>query len=100
MSERLSDLEFDARIDREGRIGVPASAREALKGEHGHYLRVRLMPRSTSRALKAMGVTYEEIETIAAAQLESPERVEAFLLAEGVLARRKRRVGGGPGKRS
>jgi len=100
MSEHSGGLEFDARIDREGKIGVPASVREALKGGHGQYLRVRLMPRSTSQALKAMGISYDEIETIAAAQLESPERVEAFLLAEGALAGRKRHTAGGSVRRS
>jgi hypothetical protein len=91
MSEKQSDLEFDARIDRDGKIAVPRATLNMLGRHRGHFLRIRIIPRDTARALHAMGVSSTAVERIAAMQLESPERVEAFMLAEGRLGRKTRR---------
>jgi hypothetical protein len=79
-------LEFDAAIGGDGKIEVPGSVLHRLGVRAGSRVHVRLIPAVIAEALKQNNVSYEEVERIASVQLESPEQVIAFLLAEGALA--------------
>ncbi|MEW6511762.1 MAG: hypothetical protein AB1428_12495 [Bacteroidota bacterium] len=92
MSVRRSPLEFDAVIDPHGKIVVPNRAIIALGARAGATLKVRLIPADLSGELERQGVTDEEIDQIAAVQLEDREQVIAFLRSEGALARKPRRA--------
>ena len=89
-------LLFDAVIDRDGRIRIPDGARAALAQHAGDRVRVRLVPSALAGELRARGVTEEEIEAIAARQMEERDQVIRFLRAEGSVPvkRRARRAGG------
>ncbi|MER3522859.1 MAG: hypothetical protein C4326_02020 [Ignavibacteria bacterium] len=77
-----SSSEFDAVIDRKGRLAVPPPVARVFAGKK---VRVRLARKELSAALVDRDVTEEEIDRIAAVQYESREQVVTFLLSEGSL---------------
>lgn len=89
MSERRNPLEFDSQVDSEGRIALPRETVRLL-GLREH-VRVRLTRRALAASLRRKNVSEQEIDRIAALQLEMPEHVAAFLLSEGALAAKDKR---------
>jgi len=81
-------LDFETAIGRDGKIDVPEEILHRLAAHGGSRVRVRLIPAAIAAELERRNVTPEEVERIASVQLESPEQVISFLLAEGVLAPR------------
>ena len=79
-------FDFEAMIDGDGRIEIPADVLDRLGSGAGTLMRVRLVPARIAAALERKNVTPEEVDRIAGLQLESREQVMAFLLAEGALA--------------
>jgi hypothetical protein len=79
-------FEFESSIDGEGKIGVPGEVLRRMGAHAGSRVRVRLMPAVIAAALGRRNATIDEVERIAALQLESQASVISFLLAEGVLA--------------
>ena len=79
-------FEFESSIDGEGKIGVPGEVLRRMGAHAGSRVRVRLMPAVIAAALGRRNATIDEVERIAALQLESQTSVISFLLAEGVLA--------------
>lgn len=90
MSERRNPLEFDSQIDGQGRIAIPDDAIRDL-GPRAR-VRVRLTERALAESLRRKNVSPQEVDRIAALQLELPEQVTAFLQSEGALARSRRRA--------
>ena len=88
-------FEFESSIDGEGKIGVPGEVLRRLGAHAGSRVRVRLIPAVIAAALGRRNVTIDEVERIAALQLEPQANVISFLLAEGVLA-----TGGGRHQRT
>jgi len=86
MERSRTSVEFDGEIDQEGRISVPASIRDQLGNGS---IQIRLSAVGVGAKLGDRGVTEEEIQKIAAAQLESRDQVVKFLLIEGALKGRK-----------
>lgn len=84
MEHKHASNEFDALIDDDGRITVPA---EMAKQFAGRRLHVRLHREEISAGLRKKDVTEDEVERIARVQLESREQVVKFLLSEGGLKR-------------
>jgi bifunctional DNA-binding transcriptional regulator/antitoxin component of YhaV-PrlF toxin-antitoxin module len=84
VEHKKSGNEFEALIDGDGKITVPAELREHFAGKKLH---VRLNREEVSTELKERDVTEEEIERISSVQLESREQVVKFLLSEGALKR-------------
>lgn len=86
MERNSSAVEFEAVIDHEGKIAVPV---RVAKQWGGKKLHVRLMTSEISDALREKSVTEEEVEQIAALQLETREQVITFLMSEGSLRNRR-----------
>ena len=82
MEHKHASNEFEALIDDDGRITVPA---EMAKQFSGRRLHVRLHREEISVGLREKDVTEDEVERIARVQLESREQVVKFLLTEGTL---------------
>lgn len=83
IENKKSSNEFEARIGDDGKIAVPDELRKSLAGKRLH---VRLYSEEVSAPLRSRGVTEEEIDHIADAQLEAREQVVKFLSSEGSLA--------------
>jgi hypothetical protein len=90
-------FEFEGRVDGKGRINVPANVYAHLKSIRERTIHVQLTGVSIARALRAKGVTEEEVSRIVSVQREAREKVMRFLLCEGGLrapsARVRRRNG-------
>lgn len=97
--KRKSVLAFDGTVDAHGRIVVPAEVSAALGPDATALLRVQLTPAAVSEELRRNGVTDDEVERIAAMQMEPREQVIAFLRAEGALAEEPARSRGTKGRR-
>jgi len=80
---------FDAHVGRDGTIRLPARVLERFPAGGATKVRVRLTGQRQASALARHGVTEEEIERIAALQMESRDRVVRFLLAGGSLSGQK-----------
>jgi bifunctional DNA-binding transcriptional regulator/antitoxin component of YhaV-PrlF toxin-antitoxin module len=78
-------VEFEATVGQQGSLSIPESVLESLGVVEGGKLHVRVTGKGTAAQLKRTGVTNEEIDRIAAMQLETPEQVVKFLLSEGLL---------------
>jgi hypothetical protein len=89
MKGKGEGLEFETAIGGDGRIDVPREVLHRLGAHAGSRMRVRLMPAVIAAALERKNVTAEEVQRIAAVQLETSEQVISFLLAEGALAPRR-----------
>jgi hypothetical protein len=72
----------------DGSIVVPAHAVRALGLASGTRVSVRVTEERLSRRVQSLGVTDEEVDTIAAQQFEARENVLRFLAAEGMLGKR------------
>ena len=77
-------IEFEGKIDSEGRIVVPEEVREALPVHPGPVY-IRLSGVMAMRELLGRGVTAEEISAIARLQASGEREVYRMLLAEGSL---------------
>ncbi len=97
-NEAATVLEFNGVVDPKGRIAVPRRYLKELPRRG--LLHVRLMRKRLQETLQARGVTEEEIDRIAAVQLEPRERVVSFLLSEGAFDGRRRTFAARTGKRS
>lgn len=80
-------MEFEATVGEDGNIVVPAAALQQLRHGAGEKLHVRLSATDLAADLKSRNVEEEEVEEIAALQLESREEVVKFLMCEGALKR-------------
>ena len=89
MSEKRNPLEFDSHLDSQGKIAVPRDAVRLLGP--GARVRVRLTRSALASLLKRRNVSLQEVDRIAALQLEMPEHVASFLLSEGALLGRTKR---------
>jgi DNA-binding transcriptional regulator/RsmH inhibitor MraZ len=83
MHQGRSSTEFEAVIDKKGRITVPHVVMKRLAGSK--KVHVRLSQTTVNEALTKKSVTEEEIERVAAVQLEDRDQVVRFLLTEGSL---------------
>jgi len=98
MTERhVHTAEFEANVDHGGNIRIPEDLVKVLDLADGGKVSVRVTGRSAMTVLNRRGVTNEEIDRIAAMQLESPDQVVKFLLTEGILSSGKRKGRGRPG---
>ena len=82
---------FTGRISTEGQIVVPPEIAGRLRRFAGSPVAVRLTEGSLAAALQDRGVEAEEVDRVAAAQLESREIAARFLLSEGALRAGRRR---------
>ena len=82
MERKQTGDEFDAVIEPNGKISVPHDIAQRFGAKRVH---VRLQAEEVTTELKSRGVTEDEIEQIAAMQLEPREQVVKFLLSEGAL---------------
>ncbi len=102
MHRRRGVMEFEGTVDRQGRIIIPDSVLQLLETGRGRRISVRLSRTPVSSDLEKKGVSEEEIERIAALQLEPREQVVKFLTSQGSLRKHKRfraRIGTGKGSR-
>ncbi len=77
-------IEFEAVVTEGGTLAIPGPVARTLAP--GTTVVVRLTRGSVRGALRRRGVTEDEIESIAARQLEPRENVVRFLEAEGSLS--------------
>jgi hypothetical protein len=78
-------VEFEGTINQYGNIAVPQAVLDDFGGKSREKIHVRLTGRVISSKLRERRVKEEEIERIAATQLESRDQVLKFLLSEGAL---------------
>jgi DNA-binding transcriptional regulator/RsmH inhibitor MraZ len=97
VEQKKDRFEFEGRIDGKGRIAVPAHVYAHLKSMREGAIHVQLSGIHIARALRAKGVSEEEVSQIVSVQRETREHVVRFLLSEGRLlthsARTRRRNG-------
>jgi hypothetical protein len=82
-------VEMNLRIAEGGELLIPKSALHRLNVGRGSQVHVRLTPAVLTGKLKARRVTEEEIQTIAALQLEPRENVVRFLATQSAFSRNK-----------
>jgi len=92
--KNLRTAEFEATVGRDGSLNIPATLLESLGLVEGGKLFVRITGKNAMALLKRGGVTNDEIDRIAVMQLESPDQVVKFLLSEGALKAKRRRLAG------
>jgi len=88
MKQPGASFEFDAPLDANGMIAVPAGVLAALRKEKNGRVHIRITGRALTDALRAKGVDEAEVDRIASLQMESRGQVLKFLLSEGALRRR------------
>ena len=99
MKRVKESVEAEIRVERDGKGILPASLLRQLAATPGAKVRVRVTSRALGNGLTARGVTEEEIEAIAALQIEGRANVVSFLSSEGALSadsgfrRRAKRAG-------
>lgn len=79
-------VEIDLKIADDGELSIPKSVLQRLRVQQGSQVHVRLTTNRLSDTLKARNVTEEEVETIAALQLEPRDNVVKFLATESHFA--------------
>ena len=87
MDRSYPSIEFEAEVNPDGEIKIPATIARKLKGIK--RVTLRLTEGVVSGRLQRRKVTEEEIEQIAALQLEQREHVIRFLESEGALTGNK-----------
>lgn len=87
-ADRAGVLEFRTRIGRDGNIVLPRGVSRAGTLRRGALVSVQVKHASLPLRLRNRGVTEDEVQRIAAVQMEPREQVMKFLLAEGSLQRR------------
>ncbi len=80
-------FEFTANVGERGEIAIPYTLVEDYGLKPGTRVHVRVTDHALSERLNERGITEEEIQRIAALQLESREQVVKFLLSEGALVK-------------
>ncbi|MDH4070481.1 MAG: hypothetical protein OEV30_08655 [Ignavibacteria bacterium] len=83
---------FEGRVGTDGTIVIPPSVLEALDLRPRGAVSVRLVTVDARALLNEREVPDEEIERISSLQLESTDQVVKFLLSEGSLKSRRRRL--------
>lgn len=72
-------------VRKDGTIQLPAAAVQRMGFAPGDRVSVRVSDAAMSRRLRDLGVTEQEVDTIAERQLEPRENVAKLLAAEGAL---------------
>ena len=78
--------ELHVRVNASGDVTVPRAFLEAIGVAAGAHVQVRITASRRAGTLKKRGITEEEIDGIAALQLEAREQVVRVLSVEGTLA--------------
>ena len=78
--------ELDGRVSEKGELLIPWTALSRLNVRPGRKVHIRVTTNDLSQQLKRRNVTEEEIERIAALQLEPRENVARFLATESTLS--------------
>ncbi len=92
--KHLRTAEFETTVGQGGSVSIPETLLESLGLVEGGRLSVRITGKHAMALLNRSGVTNDEIDRIAVMQLESPDQVVKFLLSEGVLRAKRRRMTG------
>ncbi len=82
-------VEIRLKVGNDGDLVIPKDALDRLNIRQGASVHIRLSPAVLSGALRARNVTEEEIEAIAALQLEPRENVVRFLATESAMSGNK-----------
>jgi hypothetical protein len=83
-------VEFEAEIDREGRVQFSRAVAHELQLKEGSKVTVRIIGGVLSKELTARDVSVEEVERIGTIQFEDREHVVRFLRSEGALVSNRR----------
>ena len=102
VEKHLLAAEFAGVVSREGAIRVPQEICESMGVTSGSRVVVRLTTKNAAASLKKKDVTDQAIDRISALQLEPIDQVVKFLLSEGKMKSKRRRLkkltgGGKPG---
>ncbi len=85
MEKAKHSIEFEAEINREGRVQFSRTVAHELHLKEGSKVTVRIIGGVLSRELTARDVSDEEVEHIGTIQFEDREHVVRFLRSEGAL---------------
>lgn len=86
MEKAKHSIEFEAEVNREGRVQFSRQVAHELNLKEGGKVTVRVIGGVLSKELTARDVSDEEIERIGAIQSEDRDHVVRFLRSEGTLA--------------
>ena len=86
MEKAKHSVEFEAEVDRDGKVQFSRNVAGELSLSHGSKVTVRIVGGVLSKGLTARNVSDEEIERIGKIQFEDREHVVRFLLSEGKLS--------------
>ena len=84
MEHSYPAVEFEATIDEEGVVHIPAAIASTL--HKGKRYTVRIIKGSIPRSLSLRGISEDDVECMAMIQLESREDILRFLHAESSLS--------------
>jgi len=84
---KKESAEIDLKVNAGGDLLIPAEVLNRLNVGRGGRIHIRLTTSALSGELRRRDVTEEEIERIAAVQLEPRENVVKFLATESKLSR-------------
>ena len=85
MEKAKHSIEFEAEIDRKGRVEFSRTVANELRLKEGSKVTVRIIGGVLSKELTARDVSDEEVERIGTIQFEDREHVIRFLRSEGAL---------------
>ena len=85
MEKAKHSIEFEAEIDRKGRVEFSRTVAHELHLKEGSKVTVRIIGGVLSKELTARDVSDEEVERIGTIQFEDREHVIRFLRSEGAL---------------
>jgi hypothetical protein len=85
MEKAKHSIEFEAEIDRKGRVEFSRTVANELCLKEGSKVTVRIVGGVLSKELTARDVSDEEVERIGTIQFEDREHVIRFLRSEGAL---------------
>jgi hypothetical protein len=85
MEKAKHSIEFEAEIDRKGRVEFSRTVANELRLKEGSTVTVRIIGGVLSKELTARDVSDEEVERIGTIQFEDREHVIRFLRSEGAL---------------
>jgi len=86
MEKAKHSVEFEAEVDRDGKVQFSRAVGAELSLLRGSRVTVRIVGGVLSKGLTARNVSDEEIEQIGKMQFEDREHVVRFLLSEGKLS--------------
>lgn len=90
MEKAKHSIEFEAEIDRKGRVEFSRTVAHELHLKEGSKVTVRIIGGVLSKELTARDVSDEEVERIGTIQFEDREHVIRFLRSEGALISNER----------